>query len=317
MTPASSIRDAERRGAGHTLGAILPWFGSKRTLAPLIVRELGEHHTYFEPFCGSMAVLLAKPAVRMETVNDMHGDLVNLARVIRDPTLGPKLYRMCRRTIMAEAMHNEISKRMKLRGWQTCPEKPCLDRAFDFYFTSWVGRNGVTGTSSYNQGFAARYTPGGGHGATRWAGAVNSLLAFRKRLSQTTILNRDGFDLIEKLDDSFGVSIYCDPPYLVKGAKYVHDFESADHEKLAFSLRRFVRTRIVVSYYEHPRLESLYPGWTKVECPQTKALISGNGRTKGSAKAPEVLLINGESLTAGNHLFGSGSLQSTEGKATD
>jgi hypothetical protein len=33
-----------------------------------------------------MAVLMAKPAATMETVNDLHGDLVNLARVIAHET---------------------------------------------------------------------------------------------------------------------------------------------------------------------------------------------------------------------------------------
>ena len=41
--------------------AIVPSFGGKRTLAPQIVAELGEHRAYWEPFCGSMAVLIAIP----------------------------------------------------------------------------------------------------------------------------------------------------------------------------------------------------------------------------------------------------------------
>ncbi len=40
--------------------AIAPWFGGKRTLAPRIIEALGKHTAYWEPFCGSMAVLLAK-----------------------------------------------------------------------------------------------------------------------------------------------------------------------------------------------------------------------------------------------------------------
>lgn len=68
--------------------AIAPWFGGKRTLAPEIVRELGEHTQYFEPFCGSMAVLLAKTPSSKETVNDMHGgmfgdDHTRLAALLR------------------------------------------------------------------------------------------------------------------------------------------------------------------------------------------------------------------------------------------
>jgi DNA adenine methylase len=76
-----------------TITSLVPWFGAKRTLAPRIVRELGPHRVYWEPFCGSCAVLLAKPRASMETVNELHGDLVNLARVVAHPVLGPQLYR--------------------------------------------------------------------------------------------------------------------------------------------------------------------------------------------------------------------------------
>ena len=42
------------------IGAILPYFGGKRTLATEIVAELGRPRAYFEPFGGSLAVLMAK-----------------------------------------------------------------------------------------------------------------------------------------------------------------------------------------------------------------------------------------------------------------
>ena len=63
--------------------AIAPWFGGKRAMAPAIVAELGKHTQYFEPFCGSMAVLFAKPPSQKETVCDLHGDLINLANVLQ------------------------------------------------------------------------------------------------------------------------------------------------------------------------------------------------------------------------------------------
>lgn len=43
---------------GANINAILPYFGAKRVLAPAIIQELGNHTAYWEPFCGSMAVLL-------------------------------------------------------------------------------------------------------------------------------------------------------------------------------------------------------------------------------------------------------------------
>src|SRR5688572_22221919 len=64
------------------INAILPYFGGKRTIAPAIVREIGKHSVYWEPFCGSLAVLLAKRQVNSETVNDLNGDVTNLAKVI-------------------------------------------------------------------------------------------------------------------------------------------------------------------------------------------------------------------------------------------
>lgn len=279
--------------------AIAPWFGSKRTLAPRIVAELGAHRAYFEPFCGSLAVLFAKPRSPMESVNDLHGDLVNLARVVQHPQLAVELYARSRRTLMCESTFRDAAKRWKERGIPPAADEPDLDRACDFLYTSWVGRNGVVGTKSYNQGFAARFTAGGGHGGTRWQAAVGSIPWWHERLQDVTILNRDAFGLLERVEDAGGNAIYLDPPYIEKGASYVHDFDAQHHARLADIARRFTRARLVVSYYEHPRVRELYPGWTFVSAPSTKAVVCGNGRTKGTVEAPEVLIINGPSYTDG------------------
>lgn len=82
--------------------SIAPWFGGKRTLAPAIVEQLGEHTQYFEPFCGSMAVLMAKEPSQKETVNDLHGGLICLARVLADEFAAPQLYDRLSKTLMSE-----------------------------------------------------------------------------------------------------------------------------------------------------------------------------------------------------------------------
>ncbi len=251
--------------------ALAPWFGAKRNLAAEIVRELGPHRVYWEPFCGSMATLIVKPPCVMETVNDLHGDLINLARVIQDGTLGPQLYRRLRRTLMHETLHREAASRQNSRGYiADCPAD--LDAAYDYFLCAWLGRNGVAGTASYNQGFCVRYTANGGHAAKRWSSVVDSIPAWRRRLRNVTILCRDAFGLLPKIDDREGTAIYVDPPYLVKGAKYVHDFTDADHGRLAAELARFRKARVVVSYYDHPRLAELYPGWTVRRIEVSKAM---------------------------------------------
>jgi len=275
--------------------AIAPWFGSKRNLAPAIVCELGSHTCYWEPFCGSMAVLMSKPACQAETVNDLHGDLINLARVIQHEQLGPKLYRRARRVLSAKTFVDEAVERLQERGNMPAGDTPNLDRAFDYLLASWMGRNGVAGTSRYNQGFSRRFTVNGGHSGTRWCSAVDSIPQWRRRMRHVTILSEDGSGLIDRIEDHPSVAIYCDPPYLVKGAKYVHDFTTEDHERLAESLRRFRAARVVVSYYEHPDLDRLYPGWTQRKIEVSKAMANQGKRGKNDVRAVEVLLMNGPS----------------------
>lgn len=278
--------------------ALAPWFGAKRTLAPAIVRELGPHRAYWEPFCGSMAVLLAKGPATMETVNDLHGDLVNLARVIQHDRYGPWLYRRLRRMPLSYELYLESA--VVMRGGAVPCEPIDPDRAFHYFVTSWFGRNGVAGTKNYNSGFCVRFTKNGGHAATRFAGAVDSIPQWRRRMRAVTILRHDGIELLERIEDADKVVIYVDPPYLVKGAKYLLDFEPDDHDRLAESLGRFKKTRVVVSYYDDPRLAGLYPGWSVVRLKATKAMVNqGKRDQKGAVEAPEVLLINGPSFGGG------------------
>lgn len=281
------------------ISAIAPWFGGKRTLASTIVAEFGPHSAYWEPFCGGMSILLEKPESSHEHVNDLHGDLINLARVIQDPTDGAVLYRKLRRVLFSEGQHAESKERLVSSG---CEDR--VGRAFDYFVMSWMGRNGVSGTCAFNQTMSRRFTKNGGHGGQRFNSAVSSIPAWRRRMRRVCILQADAFKLIESIADQEAVVVYCDPPYIVKGAKYEHDFESGDHTRLADLLCRFKKTRVVVSYYEHPRLTELYPGWTKRKLKATKALVSQGQRGKGSAvEAPEVLLINGPSLVGDAELF--------------
>ena len=290
------------------IGAIVPWFGSKRRLAPLIAQELGPHRMYLEPFCGSLAILGSKPPCAMETVNDLHGDLINLARVMADSKLGPGLYRRLRRTLMSEDVFLRSAEfiRDTCVCWDRDGGDESAERAYWFFIYGWLGMNGTLGTAKAGYTYCVRYTANGGAPGTRFRAAINSIPWWRKRLDQVCILRRDAFELLERIDDAPATAIYCDPPYIVKGAEYVHDLKAEDHGRLAKLLCRFKRARVVVSYYEHLDLKELYPGFTKVPCELTKATSqSGKRETNKQTVAPEVLLINGPSYSRpeGGKLF--------------
>jgi len=313
----SEIEVSEPSGIGVEVNepakitAIAPWFGGKRTMAPVIVQELGEHSTYWELFCGSMAVLCAKPVSGHETVNDLHGDLINLAMVVRSDR-AHELYERLARTLYVDAVfdmaraifcgENDIAD---LVPDTTNPERvgdKHVERAYWYFVVSWMGRNGVSGTERSNYQMATRWTPGGGHGGQRFAAATDSIPWWHNRLRRVCILRRDAFDLLGKIDDAAGVAIYVDPPYFTEtrgdggGSRYLHDFGDEEHERLAAGLERFTKARVVVSYYDHVALDRLYAGWTKREVHRNKNLHVQNRRGAEKSVAPEVLLINGESF---------------------
>lgn len=73
---------------GEVLKAPFPYPGGKSRVADLVWKRLGDVQNYCEPFAGSLAVLLRRPAehfargYRVETVNDMNHYLVNFWRAV-------------------------------------------------------------------------------------------------------------------------------------------------------------------------------------------------------------------------------------------
>ncbi len=66
------------------LRAPFPYFGGKRRIATRVWEALGDVRHYVEPFCGSAAVLLARPhAPQTETINDADGMVSNFWRAVK------------------------------------------------------------------------------------------------------------------------------------------------------------------------------------------------------------------------------------------
>ncbi|WP_197465946.1 DNA adenine methylase, partial [Chromobacterium sp. F49] len=66
-----------------TAAPIVPWIGGKRRLAKHILPLFPEHTCYVEPFCGAAALYFLKEPAKVEVINDVNGELVNLYRVVR------------------------------------------------------------------------------------------------------------------------------------------------------------------------------------------------------------------------------------------
>lgn len=285
------------------INALAPWFGGKRTMAPMIADQVAAPgiKRVWVLFAGSMAVELALPEGIKIITNDKHRFIVNLASVIRDPVLGPKLYRRLRRTPFSSSVYEEARTRIKL-GWSG------LDESYAYFVVAWMGMNGFSGTKKeLDKPFAVRYTSNGGDPAKRFKSAVESIREWSRRMRDWTILNGCGVELAEKIEDKAGTAIYADPDYLEEGAAYKHSLsrlgatKEEGHQRLAAALNRFKQTRVVVSYYADDRLAELYPGWNILEVDAGKQLSQSSRRdAKGKTKAPEVLLCNQPFISQGD-----------------
>lgn len=299
------------------VSALVPWFGAKRQMADKIIAELGKHGAYFEPYCGSAAILFAKAKASQETVNDIHGDLINLARVVQDDAGAEQLFDRLSRTMFAEPLFDSAALEIVASDPPAAPYpigQKHIERAYVYFIVSWMGRNGAAGTKQAADGggncMSVRWTPGGGGSGIRFKNVVDSIPDWFDRLRNVQILRRDAIEVIKEIEDDERTTIYVDPPYFKEtrgnggGSTYLHDFDDKDHVELATELNRFKSARVVVSYYEEPRVSEFYEGWTYLRFDIQKNMVKSSKREKNDEKAPEVLVINQKSLVSDEGLFG-------------
>lgn len=265
-----------------TLRPPFAYYGGKTTIAPRIVGLLPEHQHYVEPFAGSLAVLLAKPRSRFETVNDLDQHLVTFWRVLRDRP--EDLARVCALTPHARAEHAtaydldvEDDLERARRVWV------CLTqgRGNTVRLTGWrhfqdPGRRGPTSMPDYLGAYVERQRAAAG------------------RLAHVSLECRPALDVVEdygKHPD--GVLLYVDPPYLGStrsSRQYLvempHDHE---HRELAAALTDCKAT-VVLSGYHSPLYDELYAGWHVTEFDAYTG--QGNHTTAGTDRRTEVLWSN-------------------------
>lgn len=271
-----------------TIGAIAPWFGSNRMLAPIVGQEIGRVDWCGVLFAGSMSEVRCIKA-RSILVNDKHRDVINLARVIASPDGRDWLIKQA----SALPFHPDVLEDAQ----QACKSEELLcgtidrGRALNYFVAVWMGRSAKAGTGDeFDGGLAVRYTASGGGSNVRYRSAIESVEAWGKIFEDCEFTAEDFRVFLDKCHDRKGHAIYSDAPFPEKGGGYRHTFTLSDHRELAAKLARFDQARVVIRFYDHPLIRELYPEgshwtWRRLD-----------GRDQANdAKKPEVLIINGTS----------------------
>lgn len=229
----------------------MPYFGGKQTVADQIVSMFPEHDGYVEPYAGGLAVLFAKPAERMEIVNDINEDLVTFWRVLRDRT--DELLHVCNLTphsraeMRLTATRDDVDELERARRvWVLLTQ----GRSSNWLKTGWRFYLDPHGTSSsmaqYLIGYKARLAPA----------AV--------RLMNVQLECRDALDVIADYGQHEANLLYVDPPYLGEtrnSTAYANEMRSeADHVALLEALLD-VKASVVLSGYASPLYREHLSGW--------------------------------------------------------
>jgi DNA adenine methylase len=256
---------------GEALKPPFTYFGGKTALAERIVALMPPHEHYVEPFAGSLSVLLAKPPSRMETVNDLDGDLMTFWRVLR--ARSADLERACALTPHSRAEHQAA---FDIDG----AADDELERARRVWVLLSQGRQGRLDLTGWR--YIAKPTVGIGMPA--FLGAYTERMPpAARRIARVSLECRDAIEVVRDYGQHADVLLYCDPPYLgsARSTGYRHEMLSSDeHRELAFHLHGCKAT-VVLSGYRSPLYDELYPGWHRKEL---KAW-TGNGIRNGAARS--------------------------------
>lgn len=233
----------------------VPYFGSKQRIAPWIVSLLPPHEHYVEPYCGGLSVLLAKRPARMETVNDLDGELMTFWRVLRErPT---ELLRACMLTPHSRA---ELAA-----TWDPTTDE--LELARRIWCRLAQGRSGTL----RNTGWRHYIDPAGS--STSMPGYLEAyalrLAAAAERLHGVSLEALPALEVIARYGSRPGVLLYVDPPYLGTtrgwGNNYRVEMKTVEeHRELAAALAE-CKASVVLSGYDSPLYAELFDGWHRYE----------------------------------------------------
>lgn len=283
------VRRLQSCGNGGTPPSPLVYYGGKSRLAQTIVGLFPPHRTYVEPFCGGGSVFFAKPPSPVEVINDLHGDLVNFFRVLRNKKQCAQLIALHDLTPWSRKEFGCCVEALNAGRWENA-----VERAWTYLVSIRQGRGGIALRAS-NWSFSKTKSAGGMSGWTRtWMRLPERIAVAGLRLRTAQIECMPWQYVVDKYE-SEDTLVYLDPPYVHATRKsgnrdaYHHEMTEADHARLLLRLKQY-KGKVVLSGYASSLYDELLSGWHRIEI-DTYSTAS-NKVNKNDAKRTEVLWLN-------------------------
>lgn len=222
----------------------LPYYGGKSPRANnRICQWILEHlppatkkQTYCEPFAGMLGVLLNRPRVHCEIVNDSSEHIINLWRYLRShPT---EMERLLRNTLRSEAEFN--------RALRELDSSDGLEQALNVAILI-IMSIGNTPYGLSPRKLSASYRPRGNSNCDPFGSFADAIPMLHERIRRVQFLCRDALEILDRLKDVEEAVIYCDPPYRGANLGYYGD-NTTDFGALK-ELLKVQKGRVALSSY--------------------------------------------------------------------
>ena len=221
-----------------------------------MIKLIPEHHTYCEPYAGSMALLFTKAPSPIEVVNDLDSDVVNLFQCIQQDS--EQLARL--------VMTTPYSRQIYDSQFESDTEYMSrYQQAAGFLIRCWQGHGFRTtgnkvGWKNDVQGRERAYA------LWNWYRLPSWIIEVAERLRMVQIEHRPALEVIQRFNYQ-NVFMYLDPPYLLgtrTAKQYAYEMTDEEHEKLLQVITRS-KARIMISGYASEMYDDYLKEWTRME----------------------------------------------------
>lgn len=249
----------------ESLHGLVPFFGGKKRLAKHIggIIDITPHVCYCEPFIGMGGIFFGRKKMpNVEVINDLHGDIVNIFRVVKehcDP--------------FTDAVSQQLFSREEFLRLLKVPPDTMTDinRASRFYFLQSASFGGKPVCRSFSSTTKKR----------RVIKPETMRRFFRKvnhRLAQVTIENLSYQDIIPRYDRS-GTFFYLDPPYFGNENEYGKNLFNRDDFTIMAEQLKLIDGMFLLSINDTPEIRDIFSGFRVDEVP-TKYSIKNKHTTE-------------------------------------
>ena len=238
----------------------IPWMGGKSRLADKILPLFPEHKCYVEAFAGAGAIFFKKQPSKVEVLNDLNGELVNLYRVIQH-----HLEEFVRQFKWA-LTSRQIYKWEQEKRPETLTD---IQRAARFYYLQKLAFGGKVDGQTY--GTATTSPP-----RFNLLRIEEDLSQAHLRMTRTNIENLDWENIVKRYDRDHTL-FYLDPPYW-QTAGYGNEFGLEQYEMMA-ELAKTIKGKMIISINDHPDIRKVFKGLRMKTVPITYTVGGTQGRT--------------------------------------